>query len=338
MVPTLSSCRPEDLPPTSNVLQTALWARFKEAVGWRPLAFESDAGGLLVLLRDVAPHTALAYVPHAPADPQTDLVSLSEALHPHLPSRTICVRFDLPWEVERAGESTQAADAGMRKAPVDVQPASTVMVLLDRDPDQMLAGMHKKHRYNIRLAGKKGVTVREAGADELPRWYALYEETAERDRITIHPLSYYARLFELAREAGDDGERPHLFLSFAEHDGQTLAGIIVSHCGTTATYLYGASSANKRDVMPNYAIQYGAMLRAQAAGMRIYDLFGIPPADDPNHSMHGLYRFKTGFGGRIVHRPGCWDAVVRPVHYGAFAAAERLRGYYYHTVRKRRAR
>jgi len=50
--------------------------------------------------------------------------------------------------------------------------------------------------------------------------------------------------------------------------------------------------------------------------------------------MHGLYRFKTGFGGRILSRPGCWDFPNRRAAYAAYAAAERARAWYYRRLRK----
>ena len=322
----------DDLPPGDTLLQTAEWARFKQAVGWKPLAFTIDGdAAVLVLTRRVAPLTALAYVPHGPHSAEIDLKALSAALRPHLPANVVCVRYDLPWQ-DRLPEP---GGHGVRKAPVDVQPPSTVLVPLRDEGEQQLAEMHKKHRYNIRLAAKKGVSVRQASVAELPTWYSLYQETAARDRITIHSLAYYRRLVDSV--AADAAGNVALQLWFAEHGGEPLSGIIVAYCGETATYLYGASSNNKREVMPNYAVQYGAMRSARAAGMQVYDLFGIPPSDDPAHPMYGLYRFKTGFGGAIVRRPGCWDAPLAPLRYLAYARAERLRDFYYHNLRKRRA-
>lgn len=287
------------------------------------------------------------------------LAELGESFASALPVTPVCVRFDLLWEAgclglpQTAGVPPQpAADpprrgrgvpahrapvagaAAVRKAPLDIQPSSTVLIDLSSSPDELLAAMHKKNRYNIRLAERKGVAVRSAGSDELERWYDLYRGTARRDRITIHPLRYYRRLFELARDSIDLSL--HLYL--AEHDDDLLAGIIVAEFGNQATYLYGASSNNKRNLMPNYALQWTAILNAREAGLATYDLFGVPPADDPAHPMHGLYRFKTGFGGRLIHRAGSWDVVTRPMIYGAYRFAERARSFYYHRVRKVGAR
>jgi lipid II:glycine glycyltransferase (peptidoglycan interpeptide bridge formation enzyme) len=77
------------------------------------------------------------------------------------------------------------------------------------------------------------------------------------------------------------------------------------------------------------------MLLAKAAGCVSYDMFGIPPDDDPSHPMHGLFQFKTGFGGRIVHTAGCWDAVCRPLEYLLYARIEQARAGYFRKLLKR---
>lgn len=326
------------------------------------------AASLLVLTRRLAPGISIAYVPYGPENappgpaaagprgaaagpgspvpapgPLVSLPDFGRAVSSALSIRPTFVRFDLPGEAAQPGGIgwNSAPTRGLRRAPVDVQPPSTVLVDLAPPEDEILAAMKSKTRYNVRLAGKKGVTVRDgrvepsgsrgAEGDDLDSWYALYRETAGRDRIAIHSAGYYRALFETA--AATDGVDVDLLL--AEYDAEVLAGIILVRYGMTATYLYGASSNRKRNLMAPYALQWEAMRRAREAGARTYDLFGIPPADDPDHPMHGLYRFKTGFGGRIVHRPGGWDIPVAQAAYELYRSAERARTWYYKRVRKR---
>jgi lipid II:glycine glycyltransferase (peptidoglycan interpeptide bridge formation enzyme) len=208
------------------------------------------------------------------------------------------------------------------------------------DDDAMLAAMHKKTRYNIRLAAKRGVTVERVTGEEmleaLPRWYRLYRETAARDRISIHSEQYYHTVLSTSVEMIQNGERaPRCALYFARHEDDLLAGIVVASWEGMSTYLYGAGADHKRNLMPSYLIQWETMRTARDAGDRAYDLFGIPPGADPDHPMHGLYRFKTGFGGEIVHRPGCWDIDVARGWGRAFRTAERARAWYHHDFRKR---
>jgi lipid II:glycine glycyltransferase (peptidoglycan interpeptide bridge formation enzyme) len=316
------------------LLQSRFWAEFRGQLGWEPRAFRCEAAGrgfaLLVLVRPLPLRQRLAYVPHGPegVGPEQEngpfLAALAAALRPHL-AGCLFLRYDLPWAVRPEGV------ARLRKAPMDIQPPDTVVLDLGYEEESLLAAMKSKTRYNIGLAAKKGVRVEEGSAADLPAWYELYRETARRDRITLHSYDYYRRQFESAQGGGGI---PELKLLLARHEGDLLAGIIVAVHGRAATYLYGASSDAKRNLMPAYALQWEAIRFARRRGCLTYDLFGIPPSPDPAHPMHGLYRFKTGFGGRVVNRPGCWDFPYHRAGYTAYAVAERARAWYFRRFRK----
>ena len=333
----------DDLQPGDELLQSALWGRFKERFGWRaqPLQWKAagDGGTLLALTRST-PLGPLVYVPGgpprapvAPAAAGRMLEDLAPAIALH--ARPTVVRYDLPWPVVE--ETPQPGAAGrLYRAPVDVQPTSTVLVRVTGGEDRLLARMKSKTRYNIRLARRRGVAVTvatpaQALGEPLAGWYRLYRSTAERHRITAHSAAYFATLFELAAAV----EAPQLFLLSAHYRDELVGGIIVSVCGPMARYLYGASAPRQREAMANYALQWTAMQLAQERGCRSYDLYGIPPAADPEHPWFGLYRFKTGFGGDIVHRWGCWDYAMRPLPYQLLRHAELLRRRYYGRLRPR---
>ncbi len=313
----------------------------------------------LAMTRRVAPGFTLAYVPHGPElrspteiaeggalerelELITSLREFGQELASAIDTSVAMLRFDPPWELDigaatgrldeteaaQAGAARDAArrsaarNAGLRAPGVEIQPRATVLIDVTQDEEALLAGMKSKWRYNLRLAAKRGVSVESAGPGLLSRWYALYRETAARDRIAIHSEQYYRAVFEVAA-ATPDG--PEIELLLAYHEGELLAGIVVGYYRGRATYLYGAASNRKRNLMPAYALQWEAMQRAKAAGMRVYDLFGIPRTSSDRHRMQGLYRFKTGFGGRIVERPGCLDLPIQPLRYRAFRAVELAR-------------
>lgn len=329
----------EALRADGSLLQSRFWAEFRSQVGWEARAFRCQAGdwsfALLVLVRPLPLGLHLAYAPHGPeVDPPPEeraslLTGLAAALRPHLPG-CLFLRYDLPWGSWGEGRPSR----GLRKAPMDIQPPDTVVLELGYEEQSLLAAMKPKTRYNIGLALKKGVRVEEGSASDLPAWYELYRETARRDCITLHEYDYYRRQFELAREGAEGA--PELKLLLARHEGDLLAGIIVALHGREATYLYGASADAKRNLMPAYALQWEAIRLARRRGCRTYDLFGIPPSPAPGHPMQGLYRFKTGFGGRLLHRLGCWDVPYRRAAYGAYVLAERARSWYFRRFRKRR--
>ena len=366
---------------SNNMLQSAYWGRLKEEFGWRAFSFNyryklnDDIlnSRLMVLVRSLGAGFSLAYVPHGPdpglpadyaaGDGLKDCwlltAGLARELKQYLPAGCMFIRFDPPWGLktpaidkklsgypeELLSPKIAGGEAGLFiKANMDIQPPSTVILKPDIPEEELLAGMKSKTRYNIRLAAKKGVEIRTAGIEALPEWYELYRVTAERDKIALHSLDYYRRVFELSAELSAEGSTPgsvpEIRLLQAVIEGQVEAGIITGRHGIPnvnmkATYLYGASSNNKRNYMPAYALQREAIRQAAEAGCTEYDFFGIPPVNSPDHPMYGLYRFKTGFGGEILHRPGCWDYPCKKTAYSAFRAAERARTFYYKKLRKR---
>ena len=345
----------EGLCACDNLLQSPYWAALKDKFGSRAVGFHitSDSPSvasalsgrrsghlpLLLFLRRLPGPGGLwiGYVPHGP-DVEIDgkrrqdyLEWLAGELKPLMPSGCVFLRFDLPWQIRLPDERETLFEAPFRRAPVDVQVPDTVVVDLTVGEDQMLARMKPKTRYNIRLSDRKGVTVHRGEAGDLELWYEIARETAERDHITLHAKSYFSALFEEAAQR----EETEVALFLAKVGDSTPAAIIVSVYGSRCIYHFGASRTAGRSFMATYALQWEAMKYAKAKGCSGYDLLGIPPSDDPKHPLHGLYRVKTGFGGEIVHRAGCWDYPVKAVAYLAYRAAEKARNVYFKKVRKR---
>ncbi|TMC24358.1 MAG: aminoacyltransferase, partial [Chloroflexi bacterium] len=123
--------------------------------------------------------------------------------------------------------------------------------VLDLRPDEktLLAGMKEKWRYNIRLAGRKGVSVRRGeGQADIDTFYRIYETTSERDEFFIHNKTHYENVMRLY----SPGDRAALFL--AEYEGEAIAGMIVLRIGRWSWYMYGASSNEHRNLMPNHLL------------------------------------------------------------------------------------
>ena len=338
----LKSLRQEDLSfchRAASFLQSGFWGSFKARFEWEPLAFRTvwtDDGGnteeeksLLVLRRllSKAFKLSLAYIPWGPelpgfcSDRNAALGELAALLKKTLPPDTVFIRFDPPWFT--TGEFSPEIPLPFSRSGADIQPPDTVIIDLTQTMESIMDQMKPKWRYNARLALKKGVSVYRAESEKIDAFYALLKETARRDGIAIHSADYYKGLFEESLNKADPSVKISLYL--ADHEGETIAGIVTLFRGKEAVYLYGASSDQKRNLMAPYALQIKAMEDAKAEGAEKYDLFGIPPNEDPSHPMAGLYRFKTGFGGMIIHHPGSWDYPCRPVLYRLFRLAERAR-------------
>ena len=279
------------------------------------------------------------------------LDQLAAALKALLPANTICVRFDpqaefnTPEERDAFNQSVKAAAKKGRflckKNAVDIQPPDTTQVDLTRTEEEILAAMKSKWRYNINLAARKGVVVQKTALDSssiekaIDDFYALYKETSARDGIAMHAKGYYKDLLELsAQEAQKGSDVPQVNLYMASHEGDNLGAIMTLFSKTESVYLYGCSSNKKRNLMPNFLLQWTAMKDAKAYGSRYYDMYGMPPTDDPSHPMHGLYLFKTGFGGRNVHRAGSYDVPLKGI-YKLCVLAEGARAFWHKKILKK---
>lgn len=354
-------------------LQTRFWAEFKQQHGWTYRHYAVHVAGtrsflLTVLLRPLNPFGLLAYIPMGPsllADcdslsaecAQTRglfLIDLAEKLVPLLPRTVFLIRFDPPWECAVKNTKSEGLQQEqfplipytvgkvpyrLFKAQTDIQPPDTVQLDLSLPLETLLNECKPKWRYNIRLAEKKGIAVHCFSGTEAEKgidfFYQLYCETAARDGIAIHSEDYYRSLCRLAADPQytKDGIKVSVYGAFFEE--KPLAAIITLFTPYEAVYLYGASSNEHRNLMPAYLLQWQAIQDAKNYGCRSYDFYGIPPRDDPHHPMYGLYRFKTGFGGSIIHRVGTIDIPVRSFLYHLYAQAEQLRAFWFKTVKKK---
>jgi lipid II:glycine glycyltransferase (peptidoglycan interpeptide bridge formation enzyme) len=207
------------------------------------------------------------------------------------------------------------AQRGWGPSREQIQFRNTVVNDLTLGEEALLAGMKPKWRYNIRLAERRGVTVRAGTAADLPAFYAMYVETGSRDGFLVRPYGYYQTVWENFLAQG----LAHLLL--AEVDGRPVAGIILFRFGPTAWYFYGASTAQARSLMPNHALQWAAMRWAKAAGCTRYNWWGAPDVLAESDPMWGVYRFKEGFGGEFVPGIGAYDYPTNRVLYWLYTSA-----------------
>ena len=279
------------------------------------------------------------------------LSELTGALKAFLPKNCICVRYD-PDVVFSNPSDRDTFNYGLklvsfadhlklRKNKVDIQPPDSTQIDLTASEEEILSRMKRKWRYNIRLAEKKGVVIeKNLGNDDnlsekLDIFYKLYRITSERDGIAIHQKSYYEDLLRRSSDQIKEGrDVPQVSLYLARHEDDYLGAIITLFSKTESIYLYGCSSNEKRNLMPNFLLQWTAMKDAKAYGSSYYDMYGMPPTDDENHPMHGLYLFKTGFGGKNIHRCGSWDVQLKSV-YKLCIMAENLRAFWHKKVLKK---
>jgi lipid II:glycine glycyltransferase (peptidoglycan interpeptide bridge formation enzyme) len=298
--------------PQPHVLQSWEWGAFKSRHGWSATRWLLKDGGetpraAALVLRRQLPHLPLGllYVPKGPildhADTQAWDAVLAHLEHLARQQRAILVKIDPDVGADETIVTDRLLDRRWRPSPEQIQFRNTMILDLRQDEKTLLAAMKSKWRYNIRLAGRKGVTVSSGTDNDLPLLYDMYRETALRDRFVIRPVEYY-------RDAWSSFIQPGLAQPLIAHvDGDAVAMVILFRFGDRAWYMYGASRDLHRDKMPNHLLQWQAMRWAKSVGCILYDLWGAPDELVESDSMWGVYRFKQGFGASLVRYIGAYD-------------------------------
>ncbi len=314
--------------PESHILQDGRWGNLKSGFGWEVERVICGESGAQILFRKIPLGFSIAYIPKGPIGEISDnlVIEVDEICKTH---RAIFLKIE-PFEWESDQMQSGFARSGFDYSS-SIQPRRTVIIDLTQTEDELLAGMKQKTRYNIRLAEKKEITIRES--KDFTAFHKMALVTGQRDRFGIHSLEYYQTMMELFEQNGDAR------LLMALYEGTPIAGIIVFARGRNSWYMYGASTDVERNRMPTYLLQWEGMKWAKAKGCTMYDLWGIPDheeteleamfAEKEHHDgLWGVYRFKRGFGGKIFRSVGAWDKPYYPQLYKLyrFLAAARNRG------------
>jgi len=308
--------------PDAHLLQTSAWGALKASFGWDVAWLQVQDAGAQVLFRKLPLGLRLAYVPKGPVGAWSP--DLLQALDSVCRSKgAFAVRIE-PDAEEAQERQMPFQEAGFRPAPC-IQPRRTLVVDLNGSEDDLLARMHQKTRYNVRLAARKGITVRPW--DDLDGFARMMQHTAERDSFGAHTPAYYRRAYESFHPQGE------CELLVAEFEGAPLASLMVFARGERAWYFYGASTSEERNRMPTYRLQWEAMLWAKRQGCSTYDLWGIPDFSPEalegqfrqrSDGLWGVYRFKRGFGGRNMRSAGAWDRVYQRRIYALYKLGMRV--------------
>lgn len=311
--------------PLQPFLQSWAWGEFQAGYGrriWRLGAWEDKqlVGAALVIEHQLMLGQKYLYCPRGPIAMSSEAVSALYLAIQQLGQNegAMYVKIDPP--TYEFSFSVNNFPPGFTPG-TPLQPRQTLVVDIDRPEESLLASMHQKTRYNLRLAEKRGVTIRwSTEAEDFQKFLGLMHDTYTRQGIRLHPDAYYQQMFSVLQTVGM-GE-----LGLVEYQGQIIAGNLVIWHGQTATYLHGGSAEDHKEVMAPHLLQWQTILRAKAKGCTMYDLWGIAPEDVPDHAWSGVTRFKKGFGGRVLEFPPAANAILQSSWYWAYRMAKRMRG------------
>lgn len=319
--------------PRGHVLQLSSWGVQQQAEGWRAVRVSLRdqwriVAGAQILFKPMARGLLTrAYCPYGPlvTEPSQWRPIMKAIDKAAAPQRAIFLKCEPGLFLDEPME--HLAIYGYEPNARIVQPPRTIILDLREGEEALLARMNQGTRRKIRQSQKNGIRYFEATAADVDAFVKLMHVTGERNDFYTHHGAYYRRAYDLfvPKDAA-------LFL--AEHEGDILAGVFVTHVGHTAQYLYGASIAHKRNLMASYGVQWAAIQWAMARGAQWYDLWGVPDEDEAtledqfqtrSDGLWGVYGFKRGWGGEVVRSAGAWDKpYIRPL-YAAFEAVLRWR-------------
>lgn len=312
-----------------HILQAYEWGEIKGKGEWQPLRLliEDNSGmpqaALSVLQRSIPGSGKTIF--YAPRGPVGDINNwelmdflFAEARKLAIRQKAIMLKIDPDVPLKENRFASYLHSRGFRRVDSGqgfegVQPRFVFRLDINASEEELFNNFHPKTRYNIRLAQKKGVVIREdLTRDVLPVFYDLLKETTERDRFLVRPYQYFEDLWDVLVPQGQ------LKLFMAYYQGEAIAGTLAFILGDKAWYIYGASSNRSRNVMPNYLLQWTMIRWAKANNCKMYDFRGVPGHLTEENPLYGLYRFKKGFNGEFTEFIGEYDLVFAPFWYWAW--------------------
>lgn len=294
----------------SDFLQSTLWGKVKQT--WDQevyIAYDQEhhiKGSFAVLIKKlpVLPLTLL-YCPRGPLidwfdeDLVKDFMKTLKKLIRH--HRAIFFKME-PYILKDDQKTIdQILSYGFKISQEDIQCKDNYILRLEgRTKEEIYDGFKKQWRYNIRYAPKKGVTCDFYGTEKIDDFYDLLTITAQRDNFPVRAKPYFINMMNALGEE-------HCKLCMCYLGDEPLSAAMMCCFGGRVSYVYGASSNEHRNLMPNYLMQWTMISYAMDHQQKIYDFLGIPHFDDPDSPNYGTFHFKKGFNGEVVQYVAGFD-------------------------------
>jgi lipid II:glycine glycyltransferase (peptidoglycan interpeptide bridge formation enzyme) len=308
----------------SHFLQSWEWGELKSKYGWTAKRIGWSMGGVAVGAAQVLTRGLqlggiqlpfrIQYVPRGPLLNWEKAAVLKQVLDDlairAIKDGSVLIKIDPEFPTESID---MLEKSGWAASSEQIQFKNTILLDLDASTDELLAAMKQKTRYNIRLASRRGIAIRMGDMDDLDELYELYAQTSIRDGFVIRHKGYYRDVWSELIAAS----MAQIFI--ADFEGRSVSALIVVRYGKVAYFLYGMSSNEHREKMPNHLLQWEAIQWAKDKGCFRYDLWGAPDVMEEGDPLWGVYRFKSGFGGSIQQTIGAFDYPTNNLLYTVYA-------------------
>lgn len=199
-------------------------------------------------------------------------------------------------------------------------PKWTQTIDLTQSESQLFSRMKSKTRYNIRLAKKKGVVVKEMNNEEgFNIFLSLYFETCKRQHYFGHNKTYHQTIWKKLNSS-----IAHLLVAFYQNTPLAVYELFLFN--NTLYYPYGGSSTKFRNVMATNLLMWEAIRMGKKRGAHSFDLWGSRDKNSDTHSSwSGFTKFKEGYATTYQETVGSWDLVIQPFQYKVYTMVYTLR-------------
>jgi len=303
-----------------SFLQSWAWADFlatQKSKTWRYL-IESDGQIVAVMFLFLTTLKLGQFSLHAPKGPiissevnRAKAWDLFITAVDHIAEEEKVLTFELDPSVNEKEWLDLYNESGFTKTDYDLQPRHTLILDIRKSDEELLAQMHQKARYNIRLAEKKMIRIK-VDNKNFKEFHELMKKTELRQKIKLFGSDYFKKLLDC----------PFAHLYLAEYAGRVVAANLMIFWNHTATYLIGASDYEARALMAPYLLQWQAMKDAKDKDMWFYDFWGAAPegVKGQESAWAGFTRFKKGFSpnAEITEYLGTYEKNYQPVKLGLY--------------------
>lgn len=198
---------------------------------------------------------------------------------------------------------------------------STFWIDLTKSEEELLKSFHPKTRYNIRLAQRKGVVVKEDNSNKaFEKYLKLTFETAKRQGFYAHTEKYHRLMWKHLRKTQKrkNSKTPIAHLLTATYKGEIITTWILFTWRDFLYYPYGASSDKYKEVMASNLMMWEAIKFGKKLGLKTFDLWG-------REEGKGFTRFKEGYNPQVVEFIGSWDLIINKPLYYMYEVVEKIR-------------
>lgn len=315
----------------THPLQSYEWGEFREKSGIKVVrrgVFDGEkliAGFQLTIHKIPKTSFTIGYLPKGEF-PTNELLGELQKIG----KEEKCIFIQLEPNIIRNKEKeTNIRELGLKPAAHPLFTKFTFLLDLTKSEEDLLAAMHPKARYNIKVAKKHTVEVKEDNSQEaFEEYWRLTEETTKRQGFYAHTKRYHKLQWETFSHDTDTKKlTSHLFT--ATYDGKILTTLLFFVFHDTLYYPYGASSNEHRNVMHSNLAMWEGILFGKKLGLKKFDMWGAlgqePDTKDP---WYGFHNFKEKFGPEHIEFLGSYDLVINKPLYHAYKVADKLRWLY----------